>query len=305
MALSQQTFDLKTFDQMFTHHTIEANGVRLHYVVGGAGEPVLLWHGFLETWYCWRKVMPALAADYTVIAPDMRGYGDSDKPANGYDARTLAKDFRALVGQIGFEKIFIVAHDMGAPPALVYAGEYPEEVRALAYLDEPVLTEKNMQQVHKFAPDTLKNGGLWWWAFGLAPGIPERLVAGKERDFLTWFYANYTFDRASIEPEAVDEYLRTFATPGGISGAFGVYRSIFETIEQTEAYAGFLNKIRTPVLGLGGEKSMGEHTKQMLEEVASDVRGGSVKQCGHFIPDEQPDYLVEQLRNLFDEQKNS
>lgn len=180
------TEDAANFDATFTHYTTLVNGsVRLHYVMGGQGEPVLLWHGFLETWYCWRKIMPTLAEKYTVIAPDMRGYGDSEKPSSGYDARTLALDFRALVQQLGFREIFIVAHDMGAPPALVYAGEYPDEVRGLAYLDEPVLTEENMQQVHKFTSDTLKNGGLWWWAFGLAADVPERLITGKEREFLT------------------------------------------------------------------------------------------------------------------------
>lgn len=298
--------DAASFNATFTHHTTLVNdGVRLHYVIGGQGEPVLLWHGFLETWYCWRKIMPTLAEKYTIIAPDMRGYGDSEKPSSGYDARTLAEDFRTLVQQLGFRKIFIVAHDMGAPPALVYAGEYPDEVRAIAYLDEPVLTEKNMQQVHKFSPDTLKNGGLWWWAFGLSSDMPEKLISGKEREFLTWFYDNYTVARASIEPEAVEEYLRTFAAPEGISGAFGVYRAIFETIEQTEQYAKLLSKIKTPILGLGGEKSMGERTKQMLEGVASNVRGGIVPDCGHFVPDEQPNYLVEQLLAFFGEQKVS
>lgn len=292
------TFDSTAFNQLFTHHTTEANCIHLHYVIGGSGEPVLLWHGFLETWYCWRKIMPTLAQRYTVIAPDMRGYGDSEKVASGYDARTLAEDFRSLIKQLGFEKIFVVAHDMGTPPALVYASEYPDEVRALAYLDEPVLTQKNMQQIHIFTPEGTKNGGLWWWAFALASDMPERLITGKEYEFLSWFYENYTVDPTTIEPEAVNEYLRTFAAPGGITGAFGVYRAILETIEQTESYAG-LNKIKVPILGLGGDRSIGEKTKLMLEDVASDVRGGAVERCGHFIADERPDYLIELLYDFF------
>ena len=281
----------------FTHHSASANGVRLHYVRGGQGPVMLLWHGFLETWYCWRKIIPQLAERYTVIAPDMRGYGDSDKPAAGYDARTLAEDFRALVQQLELPgKVTLVAHDMGAPPALVYAGQYPDEVRALVYLDEPVLMAKNVQQLIAFTPEATKNGGLWWWAFALATDMPERLVVGKEREFLTWSYQTYTHDRgASIEEAAVAEYLRTFNGVEGVRGAFGVYREVFASVEQTEKYAGLLRKISVPVLGLGGALSMGEQVQQMLDGVARHVRGGAVPDCGHFIADEQPEYLRQQL----------
>lgn len=211
-------------NQKFSHHTTIANGVNLHYVIGGEGVPVLLWHGFLETWYCWRKVMPALAEKYTVIAPDMRGYGDSDKPDSGYDARTLAEDFRQLIAQLGFKQIYIAAHDMGAPPALIYAGEHPDEVLKLAYLDEPVLLEPHLQQIFQFAPETLAEGGLWWWTFSLTKRLPEILIAGHEREFLTYFYNTYCVDPGAIEEGVIDEYLRTFAAPNGISGALGVYR---------------------------------------------------------------------------------
>lgn len=286
-------------NQKFSHHTMITNGVTLHYVIGGEGAPVLLWHGFLETWYCWRKVMSALAEKYTVIAPDMRGYGDSDKPEHGYDARTLAEDFHQLMHQLGFNSIFIAAHDMGAPPALIYAGEYPDEVRGLVYLDEPVLLEELIQQVLKFSPETMQGGGLWWWVFSLVADLPEKLIAGKEREFLTYFYDKYLFDRASITPDVVDEYLRSFAAPSGVSGALGVYRSIFESIAQTEKYAH--NKLKTPVLALGGERSMGSQTFEMMQRVATNVQGGSVDRCGHFIPDERPDYLIETLLNFFNQ----
>ena len=281
----------------FTHHTADVNGVRLHYVRGGQGDPLLLWHGFLETWYCWRKVMPALAKRFTVIAPDMRGYGDSDKPDGGYDGLTLAEDFRALVHNLGFSQVFIAAHDMGAPPALIYAGAYPQEVRALAYLDEPVLLTGDVQEALKFAPETAKNGGLWWWPFALVPALPETLIAGREREFLGWFYDHYTVSRDAVDEAALSEYLRTFAAPGGIAGSLGVYRSVFQTIGQTAGFA--RRKLPMPVLGLGGDKSMGGRTAEMLGGVASDVRGGAVPDCGHFIPDEQPEYLTAQLISFF------
>ena len=286
------------FDSLFSHHTAECNSINIHYVIGGQGKPVLLWHGFLETWYCWRKIMPALAEKYTLIVPDMRGYGDSDKPEVGYDGLTLVEDFRALVRHLGFEKIAIVAHDMGAPPALIYAGSYPNKVDALVYLDEPVLLSENIQQILKFSPETMEDGGLWWWVFALAPKMPEILIANHEREFLTWFYDRYLCDRSSIDEETVNEYLRTFATPDGVRGSLGVYRAIFETIEQTAPYT--KTKLDTPILGLGGDKSMDENTVQMLQQIAHNVEGGVIKDCGHFIADEQPEKLLEQLFTFFE-----
>ncbi|GAP98022.1 alpha/beta fold hydrolase [Leptolyngbya sp. NIES-2104] len=291
-----------TLSSTFSHHTTEANGVKLHYVIGGSGEPILLWHGFLETWYCWRKIMPALAERYTVIVPDMRGYGDSDKPETGYDARSLSEDFRQLIQQLGFEKIHIVAHDMGAPPALIYTNDYPDEVLSLTYLEEPVLLQAHLQQIFQFSPQSTQNGGLWWWTFFLAPELPETLIAGREQEFLSYFYKTYCVDSSAIEPEAINEYLRTFATPAGIRGALGVYRAIFESVQQTEAIAN--HPIQTPVLALGGEKSIGEKVKLMMQSVATDVRGGSVDRCGHFIPDERPDALIDQLFTFFQSVEN-
>lgn len=281
---------------VFSHRFADVNGVRLHYVVGGQGPPLLLWHGFLETWYCWRKIMPVLAEQFTVLAPDMRGYGDSDQPTAGYDARTLAEDFRALVKSLGFGRIILVGHDMGAPPALVYAGEYPAEVRGVVYLDEPVLLQKNVEQLLKFAPATMQGGGLWWWSFALTGDLPETLLAGHERAFLTHNYDQFLCDRASIDEATTAEYLRSFAAPGGVRGAFGVYRAVFDSIKQTEPYAS--TKITVPVLALGGEKSMGSKPLEMMRGVVEHVQGGSVPHCGHFIADERPDYLVAQIRDF-------
>lgn len=290
-------------EQKFSHHTAIANGINIHYAIGGQGTPLLLWHGFLGTWYCWRKVMPLLAEKYTVIAPDMRGYGDSSKPNNGYDALTLAEDFRQLVFHLGFTQVHLVAHDMGAPPALLYAGTYPNEVLSLTYLEEPVLLEQNLQQIFKFAPETMQSGGLWWWTFFLAADIPEQLIAGHEREFLSYFYNTYCYDATAINSDVIDEYLRTFATPEGVRGALGVYRAIFESVKQTERFAE--RRIETPILALGGEKVSGDRVKVMLESVATNVRGGAIKQCGHFIPDERPDDLVERLVKFFDEVQQS
>jgi pimeloyl-ACP methyl ester carboxylesterase len=278
----------------YSHATFRTQeGVAIHYVQGGKGAPVLLWHGFLETWYCWRKVMPRLAESFTVIAPDMRGYGDSDKPAEGYDALTLAEDFHQLVTYLGFDQVHLVAHDMGAPPALLYAARYPRQVLSLAYLEEPVLLSGTLEPLFRFEPGTTRNGGLWWWTFALAGALPEQLITGREREFLTWFYRHYCADPDAIEPEAVAEYLRTFAAPGGVRSALGVYRAVFESIRQTEPLTGA--RLSVPVLALGGDRVIGPHVQEMMQQVASNVRGGAVANCGHFIPDEQPGVLLDEL----------
>jgi pimeloyl-ACP methyl ester carboxylesterase len=204
-------------------------GVRLHYLSGGdpAGQPVILWHGFLATAYAWRDVAPALAkAGLAVLIPDMRGYGDSDKPAgnDGYDARSLAEEGRALIAALGFGQgrpLIHAAHDMGALPALIWTADHPDEVAGLLYIEAPVMLGPVLRQVFSYTPQAMAQGSMWWWILPLAPGVPERLIVGNERAFLTWFYeGDHVVNHAAIAPEAVDEYLRTFAARTACSEAW-------------------------------------------------------------------------------------
>jgi pimeloyl-ACP methyl ester carboxylesterase len=278
----------------FASNTASINGVRLHYLLGGKpnGPPVLLWHGFLSTSYAWRKVMPALAkAGLAVLVPDMRGYGDSDKPAgtHGYDARSLADEFRALVREIGFgagRPITLVAHDMGAPPALIWAADHPEEVAGLLYIEVPVMLSEVLTKIIAYTPEAMKIGSMWWWILPLAPDVPERLIVGNERAFLTWFYERYATPEA-IDKAAVNEYLRTFSGPEGVLGALGVYRASFTTMEQTAPLT--RNKVQVPIVALGGAKAQGVQIRKMVEMVGENVEGGSIADCGHFVPEERPD----------------
>ena len=281
----------------FASNTARINGVRIHYLLGGNpnGLPVLLWHGFLSTSHAWRKVMPALAsAGFAVLVPDMRGYGDSDKPAGteGYDARALAEEFRALVREIGFgagRPLTLVAHDMGAPPALLWAADHPEEVAGLFYIEVPVMLSEVLTKIIAYTPEAMKIGSMWWWILPLAPDVPERLIVGNERAFLTWFYERYATPGA-IDTAAVDEYLRTFSGREGVLGALGVYRASFTTIEQTAPLT--KKKVQVPVVALGGEKAQGVQIRTMVEMVAENVDGGSIADCGHFVPEERPDEIV-------------
>src|SRR6202161_1531063 len=177
----------------FESATALVGGVTLHYRVGGDPNcpPVLLWHGFLGTSYSWHKVMPLLVeAGYRVLVPDMRGFGDSDKPAGneGYDGRALAEEFRALRQQIGFgagRPLTLVAHDMGAPPALLWAADHPDEVAGLIYVEGPVMLQGMLGKIIAYTPEAMAKGSFWWWVLPLAPGVPEILIVGREREFLS------------------------------------------------------------------------------------------------------------------------
>jgi pimeloyl-ACP methyl ester carboxylesterase len=281
----------------FTRNTVSSNGVRLHYLLGGDpnGPPVLLWHGFLSTSYGWRKVMRALAhAGLAVLVPDMRGYGDSDKPAGteGYDGRALAEEFRALVREIGFgagRPLTLVAHDMGAPPALIWAADHPEEIAGLLYIEVPVMLSEVLTKIIAYTPEAMTKGSMWWWILPLAPDVPERLIVGNERAFLTWFYARAA-NRDAIDAETVDEYLRTFSGREGVLGALGVYRAAFTTMAQTAPLT--TQKVKVPIVALGGEKAQGLQIQKMVEMVAENVTGGAIPDCGHFVPEERPDELL-------------
>jgi len=290
----------------FPLHFIDIDGVRVAYRLGGHpdGLPVLLWHGFLGSSWTWRKVAPLLAAQgCAVLIPDMLGYGDSDKPTEDerYDARALAGLYRALVNKTGFgagRPLFVVAHDMGATSALLWAADHPDDLAALAYLEEPVLLPDLLSEAIRYTPPTTQCGGLWWWMMALAPGMAELLISGHEREFLNWNFQHNTFDTTAIQPAAVDEYVRSLAGPGGVQGAFGIYRAIPRSVEQTAPLAN--DKIKVPVLALGGRNSKAESVGEMVRRVAAHVESGVLEDCGHFMPEEQPEALVQRLLQFLD-----
>jgi pimeloyl-ACP methyl ester carboxylesterase len=289
----------------FTSDTASLGGVRLHYLLGGnpSGPPVLLWHGFLSTSQEWRKVMPALAeAGYAVLVPDMRGFGDSDKPegTTGYDARALAEEFRTLVHKLGFgggKPIILAAHDMGAPPALLWAADHPQEIAGLLYIEGPVMLSAVLQKIIAYTPEAMKEGSMWWWILPLAPEVPERLLVGKEREFLTWFYDLHMAKREAITEEDLNETLRTFSGREGVLGSMGVYRAAFTSIEQTEPLARLLvgHEVAVPVVALGGDNSLGANVEKMLKLVARNVEGEVISNCGHFLPEEYPAVVVRHI----------
>jgi pimeloyl-ACP methyl ester carboxylesterase len=290
----------------FERRSETVDGVRIHYLIGGnpSGPPILLWHGFLSTSYGWRHVAPALAAaGAAVLIPDMRGYGDSDKPAgtDGYDARALGEEFRALVRQIGFgegRKLTLVGHDMGAHPALLWAADHPEEIATLFYIEVPVMLSDILNKVFTYSPEAMAKGSMWWWILPLAPGVPERLIVGNERTFLDWFFDRDEATGKAVDAETRNEYQRTFSGNEGVLGALGVYRAAFTTIAQTEPLT--RAKVQVPVVALGGGRANGARVRAQIERVAENVSGGVIEDGGHFVPEERPDEIIRMVLERID-----
>jgi pimeloyl-ACP methyl ester carboxylesterase len=185
---------------------------------------------------------------------------------------------------------------MGAPPALLWAADHPAEIASLLYIEAPVMLSSVLQRIIAYTPEAMQDGSMWWWILPLAPGVAERLVVGHERAFLEWFYDKDTATRSSIEPSTVDEYLRTFAGQEGVLGAMGVYRAAFATIAQTEPLT--KAKIRQPVIAIGGVKGLGANVGTMVKLVAENVEAVKLEDCGHFVPEESPDEIVQRVLKI-------
>ncbi|MNQ16603.1 Soluble epoxide hydrolase [compost metagenome] len=283
----------------------EVNGIKINYLMGGnpEGSPVLLWHGFLGTSSSWRKAASILIdAGLAVLIPDMRGYGDSDKPQGtiGYDARTISEDFRALVKKLDFGKgkpITLAAHDMGAAPALIWSADHPQEIASLFYIEMVVMLDQVLSPHLSFTRETMESqmGPMWWWILPHAPKALEVLFTGREREFLTWFYDWMTAGKDVIDSEQIEEIYRTFSGNNGFQGAFGIYRGVFDSIDQTAPLV--KNKIKVPVFAIGGAYSLGAGVGEMTKLVAENVTPLVIENAGHFLPEEKPQEIAQHIIN--------
>ena len=283
-------------EKMLTYHDAAVNGIHLHYGTVGAGKPLVLLHGYPQTHHAWHKVIPELARHFTVIAPDLRGLGDSERSKTGYEKHIVAEDIYQLVRSLGHEQIYLVGHDYGGSTAYFLASAHPELIKRLVVIEcaPPGLGETG--EVH-----LVPGGGAWHRAFHLVPDLPEALVAGREKIYLNWFYQNYSRNPEAISDTDLDEYVRTYSQPGAMKAAFEYYRAYFEDTERGRKYA--KTKLQMPVLTIGADSVYGESVEQSMKQAAIDVRGVVIADCGHFVPEEQPQELIEQLLKFL--QKNN
>ncbi len=278
-----------------TSHFADLDGVNLHYLRAGQGDPVVLLHGIPQTSHEWRYVMPRLAEKYTVIAPDLRGLGDSTRPAGAYDKKTLGTDIAALViGHLGFSRFHLVGHDWGGPVAFAVAAHNPDAVRTLSILDVVIPGD---------GADFSQGGRRWHHALFRTLDLPEQLFFGREELVINWLFENYGYRANCIAEEDKAEFLRTYKKPGAFRALLEIYRALPQDAADNAAILAARGKLKMPVLALGGDKSFGRGMEciESLRRVAENVRGGLVKDSGHWIAEEQPDVLADELLKLFAE----
>ena len=272
----------------FTHKSTTVNGVTLHYVIGGKGEPIILFHGYPETWYDWRKIMPALSRQYTVIAPDMRGLGDSSRPADGdYTKKSVADDIYQLVQRLGYKQVYLVAQDMGGPVAIAYAAAHPDTVRKMVIVESSIPgygLEEAMDTAH---------GGSWHFGLFADTETALLLTKGREREFFTqWaFRGKYVVDKTVFTEADIKEYVGHYAAPGGMAAGFGYYHA-FAQDAKDNAILFAQTKLPFPILAVGADHSFGDATLKSVQSIGTNVRGVIMKDCGHFVNEEKPAELT-------------
>ncbi|MCJ2034980.1 alpha/beta fold hydrolase [Methylobacterium sp. J-068] len=267
-----------------TRHYAEANGVTLHYVAVGNGPPVVLLHGWPQTWFAWRGTMERLADRFTLIAPDLRGMGLSERTESGYDKRTLAADIAALILKAAGGRAHVVGHDMGGKVAYVLAHLHAECIDRLVLVDCSVPGTESGDALH---------GGLWHYGFHMASGFPEMLTRGRERDYISAQIKAWSYRKDAITEAAITEYARHYATPGGMTAGFNLYRALPNDAALVASFGD--RKLDLPLLTIGGRHSVGGSLATAIRSRATKVKSIVAEESGHFVAEEEPAFFCDQV----------
>src|SRR6266704_2035597 len=261
------------------------NGVKLHYLMAGDGEPVILLHGYAQNSHMWRPLIAELARTRTVIAPDLRGFGQSSRPADGYDKKSMAQDIHALAASLGFKRVRIAGHDIGLMVAYAYAAQYPAEVEKIALMDA-------------FLPGIGDTTGIFLlrdlWHFHFYGETPLKLVKGRERIYFEHFWNDFAADpRKSVSEADRRFYTKAYARPDAMRAGFEVFRAFDQDGKDFAQFA--MTKLKIPMLVLSGEKAGGEFLINQGRLVDDNVEGVIVKGSGHWLMEEAPDQVIPAL----------
>jgi pimeloyl-ACP methyl ester carboxylesterase len=263
----------------------DVNGIRLHYLIAGEGDPVVLLHGFAETSHMWSPLISRLSDKHTVIAPDLRGFGQSSAPAEGYTKAAMARDIHALVKSLKYDRIRLVGHDIGLMVAYAFAAQFPGEV------DRLVLMEAFLPGIGDWNSVFLLRD---LWHFHFYGRTPLALVTGRERIYLEHFWNDFAADpQKSVSEADRDVYAKAYAQPGHMAAGMEVFRAF---PKDAEDFAGFAKtKLTMPMLVLSGEKAGGPFLIEQGKMVATDVEGVLVKGAGHWLMEEAPGEVIPKL----------
>ncbi|MFE0041761.1 alpha/beta fold hydrolase [Streptomyces albireticuli] len=282
-----------SLDGSFSSEYAEVNGVRLHYVTGGRGTPLVLLPGWPETWWEYRKVMPALAAHHRVMAVDFRGMGGSDKPASGFEKKTMAADIRELARHLGHDRINIAGHGIGAMIAFAFANNHPEATEKVAilntthidnsYYDFPMVPRPGDKGPHR-----------WWLAFNQVNDLPEQLLEGRYRHLI-----DYMFDLSLVNPDAItpydrDVYARAYSSAEAIRASKAWFQAYQRDIEDFNAYA----PVTAPMLGLA-YGTFYDYMREALPAQGTDVRVVEIENTRNYLVEEQPEAVARELLSFF------
>lgn len=281
-----------TLTSGLSHEYADLGDVRLHYVTGGQGPTMVFLHGWPQTWYMWRDVLPRMMQNYRVVAVDLRGLGDSSRPAGGYDTKTVGNDiWRLLNEKLGVESFFVVAHDWGGPVAYALAAQHREAVRAMAIFDAPVPGDGSI----------ITALGRWHFGFHAEADLPEAMVAGREDTYLRYMFRKAGARPDAISEEAQQEYVRAYSQPGAMRAGFNYYRAMTQDAKDNMASIK-KGKLQMPIMVYGGgaeNAGRGLYAMDSWQRVANNVCGGVAEGCGHWIPEEKPDWVVARLLEFF------
>jgi pimeloyl-ACP methyl ester carboxylesterase len=263
----------------------EVNGVRLHYLIAGEGDPVVLLHGYAETSHMWLPLIEKLADKHTVIAPDLRGFGQSSAPEDGYTKAAMAQDIHALVKSLKYDRIRLVGHDIGLMVAYAYAVQYPDDV------DRLVLMEAFLPGVGDWNSVFLLRD---LWHFHFYGKTPLALVTGRERIYLDHFWNDFAADPTkSVSEKDREFYAKAYAAPGHMKAGMEVFRAFPKDAEDFAKFA--KTKLQMPMLVLSGEKAGGPFLIEQGKMLADNVEGVLVKGSGHWLMEEAPDQVIPKL----------
>jgi len=276
------------FTGTFTSQYIDTGELRQHVVTGGQGPPLLLVHGWPQTWYAWRLVMPALARDFTVVAPDQRGTGLSGRPADGYDTGTLAGDLAALMDALGHRRFAVAGHDTGMWISYALAADHPDRVACLAVAETPL---PGVSPSPPLFANAHLNDALWHFAFNRLAEVNDQLVTGREEVYFGWQFA--TKAAKKLPDYAVRYYIDTLTDPEALHASFAIYRALDATIAQNQQRKE--RRLTMPILAIGGAYSLREQVADTMKLAADDVQALVIPGCGHLPPEETPEETLAAL----------
>jgi pimeloyl-ACP methyl ester carboxylesterase len=266
-------------------HFASLDGVRLHYLAAGEGAPVILLHGYAQNSHMWRPLIAELANTNFVIAPDLRGFGQSSKPLQGYDKKTMGQDIHALAATLGLKNVRVCGHDIGLMVAYAYAAQFAAEVERIALMDA-------------FLPGVGNWENVWLlhdkWHFNFYGETPLKLVHGRERVYFEHFWNDFAANPKKSVSEADRRfYTKAYAQPGAMRAGFEVFRAFAQDGKDLAEFA--KTKLTIPILVLTGEKASGEFLIEQAKLVDADVEGVIVPGAGHWLIDEAPGQVIPKL----------